>query len=164
MAVFAASVENLKQNRPILGVQTIGHDKINQIRHVKYFGNAENIKKHMLVLAEILRPKFEIVDRTLTEALADTGVARWNRPKGGYFVSLYVKDGCAKRTYALCAEAGVVLTKVGATYPYGQDPHDSNIRIAPSFPSDEELAKAMQVLVVCVRLAAIEKLIAEKAA
>ncbi len=164
VAVFAASVENLKQIRPILGVQTIGHDKINQIRHVKYFGNAENIKRHMLVLAEILRPKFEIVDRTLTEALADTGVARWNRPKGGYFVSLYVKDGCAKRTYALCTEAGVVLTKVGATYPYGQDPHDSNIRIAPSFPSDEELAKAMQVLVVCVRLAAIEKLIAEKAA
>ncbi|MBQ7173726.1 MAG: aminotransferase class I/II-fold pyridoxal phosphate-dependent enzyme [Clostridia bacterium] len=161
VAIFAASKANLAQILPYISAQTIGYDKLNMLRHVRYYKTAENILKHMELLATYLRPKFEIVLSTLDRELGNTGCAHWTKPNGGYFVSLFVKEGCAKRTYELCKAAGVKLTDVGATYPYGKDPHDSNIRIAPSYPSREDLQKAMNVLTLCVRIAVLETMVKE---
>jgi DNA-binding transcriptional MocR family regulator len=163
VAIFAASEKNLDQIRPILSVQCISYDKLNQIRHVRYFkGDAENIRKHMRDLADVIRPKFDIVIEVLDSELTGTGAAHWTKPLGGYFISLYTMDGCAKRAFSLASEAGITLTTAGATYPYGNDLRDRNIRIAPTYPSDEDLKAAMHVFTVCVKLAAVEKLISEK--
>jgi aspartate/methionine/tyrosine aminotransferase len=157
VAIMAASENNLRQIKPVMNIQTIGHDKINQIRHVKYFGNADGIRQRMKELAALIRPKFDIAFRVLEEEFAGTGAARWTKPNGGYFIGLYTSDGCAKNAYKLAKKAGVVLTTVGATYPYGNDLRDSNIRIAPTFPNHADLELAMHVLGTCVKLAAIEK-------
>ncbi len=161
VAILACSENNLAQILPIIGTQTIGHDKINQIRHVKYFKNAENVLFHMKKFAALLRPKFQLSESILDKELGECGAARFTRPNGGYFISVYTLEGCAKRAYTLCKEAGVTLTPVGATYPYKKDPYDSNIRLAPTYPSIDALAPAVEILAVCIKLAAVEKLLAE---
>lgn len=162
IAVMASGQRNIAEIKKHMSAQMIGHDKINQLRHVQYFKSAEGIHRQMDRLADLLRPKFDMVLVKLKEHLEDTGLAKWSRPRGGYFVSLDTLPGCAKRTVALAKEAGVVLTDAGATYPYGKDPHDSNIRIAPSYPRVEELEKAMEIFVLCVKIAGMEKILASR--
>lgn len=157
VAIMSASVENLNWIRKSLTIQTIGHDKINQLRHVKYFKNLEGINTHMRKHAEILAPKFDIVNEILVSELGGKGIASWNKPNGGYFISLNTLEGCAKEVEKLASEAGVVLTKVGATYPYGKDPNDRNIRIAPTLPPVEELKKAIEILTISVQLVSAKK-------
>ena len=149
----------IKMIKSRLSAQVISYDKMNQHRHVVFFGDANGVLNHMKKHAAILKPKFDIVIKTLNEELAGKGIASWFAPKGGYFISLDVMDGCAKRVGELCKEAGVTLTSVGATYPYGKDPNNKNIRIAPSFPPVDELSLAAELLCICTRLAAAEKLL-----
>lgn len=159
VAAIAASKENIEEIKKQLTIQTIGHDKLNQLRHVMFYRDLDGFVEHMKKHAAILRPKFDIVCNTLETELKPCGIGSWIKPKGGYFVSFDAPEGCAKAIVAKCAEAGITMTGAGATYPYGKDPKDSNIRIAPSFPTEEELTKAMQVFVLCVKLVYAEKLL-----
>ena len=161
VAVLAASDRNIDMIISRMSVQTIGYDKINQFRHVKFYKDVKGIKNHMKLHRNILAPKFKAVINEFKTSLGEYKVAEWSNPKGGYFISLDVMEGTAKRVYELCKEAGVTLTTVGATFPYGYDPKDTNIRIAPSFPPVDELLTATKLLCICVKLAACEKLLAE---
>ncbi len=158
VAAMAGSENTLKNFRRRLSFQTIGPDKVNQLRHLRFLKDMDGVKAHMEKHRQILAPKFAVVMRFLEEELTGTGAASWITPKGGYFVSVDVMEGCAKRVVELCEQAGVTLTHAGATYPYGQDPKDSNIRLAPSFPPVEELEQAMQLFCICVKLAAVERM------
>ncbi len=158
VACLATSVDNVKEILKRLTVQSISYDKVNMLRHVRFFKNVDGIKEHMKLHAKILKPKFDAVIETLNADLRDLGIAEWNEPNGGYFISLDVTGGSASRVGVLCKEAGVTLTSVGATFPYGKDPSDSNIRIAPTFPTPEVLSKAVKVLTISVKLACLENL------
>ena len=160
IAALAASRANIEDAKSFMKFQTIGHDKLNQLRHVKFFKNIDGLHEHMRKHAAILRPKFEMVLNTLDRELGGLGIGEWTKPHGGYFISFDSMEGCAKAIVAKAKEAGVVLTGAGATYPYGKDPKDSNIRIAPSFPTPEDLGKAAEVFVLCVKLTSVEKLLA----
>lgn len=159
LAALASSKTNLDDIRKYMSVQTIGHDKLNQLRHVRFFGNMANMQAHMSRHAAILRPKFEAVEEIFERELGGLGIGSWTKPNGGYFISFDSLDGCAKAIVAKCSDAGVKLTPAGATFPYGKDPHDSNIRIAPSFPPLEELKVAADVFTMAVKLVSIDKLL-----
>ncbi len=159
VSAVAASDKNIEAMKNRMTIQMISQDKVNQLRHVRYFRNLDGIKTHMKKHAAILRPKFEAVVNGFEKELGEAGIAHWSKPNGGYFVSLYVMDGCAKKVGQMCSEAGLTLTTVGATYPYGIDPDDSNIRIAPSFPDVDELNLAVELLCICVKLVSVEKLL-----
>ncbi len=160
ISAIASSKANLDDMRKTMAIQTIGHDKINQLRHVRYFKNLDGLNAHMKKHADSMRPKFEAVLKGLDKELGGLGIAQWTNPKGGYFISFEAMDGCAKAIVSKCKEAGVVLTGAGATFPYGKDPKDSNIRLAPTFPEPEELSAATDLFVLCVKLISVEKLIA----
>ena len=161
IAALAASKANLDFIKKFMTIQTIGYDKVNQLRHVRYFKDAEGMKAHMMRHAAIMRPKFEAVFHVLESELNGLGIGSWTEPKGGYFISFDALEGCAKKIVEKCKEAGVVLTGAGATYPYKKDPKDSNIRLAPSFPTPEELAMATDLFVLCVKIVSVEKLLKE---
>lgn len=162
IAALGASTENLKEIREQMKIQTIGHDKVNQLRHVRYFKDLYGMTEHMRKHADILRPKFEMIEDTLHRELDGLDIATWTEPSGGYFMSFDSMEGCAKAIVAKAKEGGVTMTPAGATYPYGKDPRDTNIRIAPSYPSLEELKTATEVFVLSVKLVSIDKLLEEK--
>ena len=159
ISVMASSESNIRYISKLMAVQLISYDKVNQLRHVRYLKDKAHTLRIMQRHATVMAPKFRMVLDMLQKHIAPLQIAGWNSPKGGYFVSLNAMPGTAKRVLALCAQAGVVMTDAGATYPYGIDPNDSNIRIAPSLPPVEELEQAMEVLCVCLKLAALEKLL-----
>ena len=162
IAALATSANNIADIKKQLTIQTIGHDKLNQLRHVRFFKDINGLKEHMRKHTEFMRPKFEAVESVLEEELGGLGIGSWTEPKGGYFISFEAMDGCAKAIVAKCKEAGVKLTGAGATFPYGKDPKDSNIRIAPSFPTPEEMKQAADLFVLCVKLVSVEKLLENK--
>ena len=162
ISAIATSKANLEWIQKRLTIQTISYDKVNQLRHVRYFKDVDGIKAHMRKHAEFLRPKFDAVLDIFNTELAETGAGSWTKPMGGYFISFETVPGCAKAVVAKCKEAGVVLTGAGAPFPYGVDPEDSNIRIAPSYPTPEELTTAAKLFALCVKLVTVEKIISER--
>ena len=160
IAAIISSKANLDAIRKSMTIQTIGYDKINQLRHVRYFKNADGVKAHMRKHADLIRPKFETVLNVLDKELSGLGIGEWTKPIGGYFISFDTCEGCAKAVVAKCKEAGVVLTGAGATYPYKNDPMDCNIRIAPTYPTKEEMAMAAELFALCVKLVTVEKMLA----
>lgn len=161
IAALAASLNNLKDIKTQLAIQTIGHDKVNQLRHVRFFRDIEGIKAHMKKHADILRPKFELVLDIFERELAGLDIAKWTKPKGGYFISFDAMEGCAKKVVGKCKKAGVTLTGAGATFPGGKDPKDSNIRIAPTYPNCEDLKAAAELLCLCTKIVSVEKILEE---
>lgn len=159
VSAIATSLENIKYIMGQMTIQTIGHDKINQLRHARFFKDIDGLNAHMKIHAKLLRPKFESVLKTLEDELTGLEIGSWIKPRGGYFISFNAMPGCAKNIVAKCKALGVILTGAGATFPYGKDPDDSNIRIAPTFPTPEEMAQASKIFVLCVKLASVEKLL-----
>ncbi len=159
VSAVATSLANMEYIKKFMTTQIIGHDKINQLRHARFFKNIDGLNAHMKKHAELMRPKFEAVLAVLEKELTGLGIGTWTRPRGGYFISFDSMPGCAKAIVAKCKELGLVLTGAGATYPYGKDPEDSNIRIAPSFPTPEEMFEAAQMFALCVKMISVEKLL-----
>lgn len=162
VSAIAASPKNIEFIMGQMTIQTIGHDKINQLRHARFFKDIDGLKAHMKIHAKLLRPKFEAVLNTLEKELTGLEIGSWIKPRGGYFISFDAMPGCAKNIVAKCKALGVILTGAGATFPYGKDPKDSNIRIAPTFPTPEEMELAAKIFVLCVKLASVEKLLEDK--
>lgn len=162
IAALATSHNNLEDIKKQLKIQTIGHDKVNQLRHVRFFKDIHGMVEHMKKHADILRPKFEAVEEILDRELSGLGIGTWTKPRGGYFICFDSMEGCAKAIVAKCKKAGVVMTNAGATYPYGKDPYDSNIRIAPSYPPLQDLITATELFALCVKLVSVKKLLEDK--
>ena len=162
ISAMASSEANIKSTISMMGSQIISHDKINQLRHVLFFPTMADLETHMAKHADIMRPKFETVIKMLNEELGGLGIAEWTEPRGGYFIGFDAMEGCAKKIVSMCADAGVIMTDAGATYPYGNDPKDSNIRIAPSFPTIDELVEACKIFIICVKVASIDKIMESK--
>lgn len=162
ISAMASSEKNINSTISMMNAQIISHDKMNQLRHVLFFPTMKDLEEHMTKHAEIMRPKFETVVEMLENELGNLGIAEWTNPKGGYFIGFNSMEGCAKKIVSMCANAGVIMTDAGATYPYGKDPKDRNIRIAPSFPTIDELIEACKIFIICVKIASIDKILEDK--